>query len=138
MEQNQLNARIEDLNAELTQTRTQLSALRNRLLEDNLTQYLEVSGTKHSSVRPVPLPEQLTTFQSPNMSPTDIRGVTVRSPENSFLSKAKAFASRPFGGGIISSSTSQPNLSNGRLSTQNSLSPPSPARNGTVDYGSVW
>ncbi|KAM7534123.1 hypothetical protein Aperf_G00000105988 [Anoplocephala perfoliata] len=134
MEQNQLNARIEDLNAELTQTRTQLSTLRNRLLEDNLTQYLEVDGTKQSSVRSISRPERLTTFQSPNTSPP---GATARSPENSFLSKAKAFASKSFGGGVISSSTSQPNLSDAGLNFQNSP-PSSPARNGLIDYGSVW
>uniref|UniRef100_A0A0R3SJ58 tRNA-intron lyase n=1 Tax=Hymenolepis diminuta TaxID=6216 RepID=A0A0R3SJ58_HYMDI len=134
MEQNHLSARVEELNSELTQTRLQLSTLRNRLLEDNLTQYLEVSITEGSPVRPPPRGEHLTTFQSPNASPP---AATARSPENSFLSKARALATRSFGGGILSSATSQPNLSSTGINGQSSFSPPSPSRNGVIDYGSA-
>ncbi|VDL94449.1 unnamed protein product [Schistocephalus solidus] len=49
MEQNELNAKIEELNSELASARLQLTDLRNRLLEDNMTQYLEVGGGGSSS-----------------------------------------------------------------------------------------
>uniref|UniRef100_A0A0R3TU10 tRNA-intron lyase n=1 Tax=Rodentolepis nana TaxID=102285 RepID=A0A0R3TU10_RODNA len=133
MEQNQLSARVEELNSELTQTRLQLSTLRSRLLEDNLTQYLEVTIIEDSSVVPPPRNDHPTTFQSPNPNSP---GPTPRSPENSFLSKAKAIATRSFGGGILSNATSQPNLSSTIFNGQNSFSSPSPPRNGFSVFAS--
>ncbi|KAL5105923.1 hypothetical protein TcWFU_008647 [Taenia crassiceps] len=135
MEQNELNAQIEELNSELSQTRTNLSNLRNRLLEDNMTQYLEVNGSSPTrNMRS----EQLTTFETAAMvSP----GATMRNSGGSFLSRARALASKSFGS-VIGGSTSQPNLTNPvMMSPRQSISPPSPAttRPGGVDYGSlVW
>lgn len=135
MEQQQLHARVEELESELSDTRLQLSTLRSRLLEDNLTKYLEVSGGEGTPARPPPRNEQLTTFKSADTSPEQ---PGARSLEPSFFNKAKAFASRNLGRGVLSSATSQPNLSSTGYNNQQSFSPPSPARSGTIDYGSVW
>ncbi|VDM18723.1 unnamed protein product [Hydatigera taeniaeformis] len=134
MEQNQLNAQIEELNSELSQTRTNLSNLRNRLLEDNMTQYLEVNG--NSPTRNMHS-ERLTTFES---AATASPGPSMRNSGGSFLSRARAIASKSFGS-VIGGSTSQPNLTNPvMMSPRLSASPPSPpaTRPGGVDYGSVW
>lgn len=134
MEQNQLNAQIAELNSDLCQTRTNLSALRNRLLEDNMTQYLEVSGgSPPRNTRS----EHLTTFETAAVATP---GPRMRSPGGSILSRARALASKSFGS-VIGGATSQPNLTNpATMSPRHSLSPPSPptTRPGGIDYGSVW
>uniref|UniRef100_A0A158R730 PAP-associated domain-containing protein n=1 Tax=Taenia asiatica TaxID=60517 RepID=A0A158R730_TAEAS len=120
MEQNQLNAQIEELNSELSQTRTNLSNLRNRLLEDNMTQYLEVNG--NSPTRNI-RSERLTTFET---AATVSPGATMRNSGGSFLSRARALATKSFGS-VIGGSTSQPNLTNPvMMSPRHSISPPSP------------
>ncbi|CDS36199.1 C2 calcium lipid binding region, CaLB [Echinococcus multilocularis] len=133
MEQNQLNAQIAELNSDLCQTRTNLSALRNRLLEDNMTQYLEVSGgSPPRNTRS----EHLTTFETAAVATP---GPRMRSPGGSILSRARALASKSFGS-VIGGATSQPNLTNpAMMSPRHSLSPPSPptTRPGGIDYGMV-
>lgn len=99
-----------------------------------MTQYLEVNG---SSPTRNARSERLTTFET---AATASPGAAMRNSGGSFLSRARALASKSFGS-VIGSSTSQPNLTNPvMMSPRHSISPPSPAttRPGGVDYGSVW
>ncbi|KAL7055299.1 hypothetical protein AAHC03_024566 [Spirometra sp. Aus1] len=128
MEQNELNAKIEDLNSELSSARSQLTDLRNRLLEDNMTQYLEVGGSSRSlDTYALPASSDLGALNSPEnarqsvtrldqMKALFLGGASGRSAgdsasaqnspstSNGLLSRAKALASKPFGGAASSSS----------------------------------
>lgn len=148
MEQTQLNSKIDCLNSELIHARTQLTQLRSRLLEDNLTQYLEVSGSPNSpyqSGHPAgAFDTSLPAVANPNDPPIssanhsqtrlDQMKSLFRGSEESqsgFLNRARALATKPFGASASNAIDTQATNDLGYQSR------PPTARQG-VDYGSVW
>uniref|UniRef100_A0A5K3FMM2 CCDC92 domain-containing protein n=1 Tax=Mesocestoides corti TaxID=53468 RepID=A0A5K3FMM2_MESCO len=164
MEQNQLHTQLDELNSELSEARTQLTDLRNRLLQDNMTQYLEVQASGSPESFSVGRSDHLTTFSSPqtelrvNPPPAQFHSSQTRldqmkalfkggdsfgSPTNSaggsFLSRAKALATKPFGGsrGANGVAANQPSLDS-QVTSPPMLRPLSPQSPRAIDYGSVW